>query len=210
MKWNEIIKNSLFRDFNSLENCKKMYLKAGESYQPTGDILYFLSGDVEFSYKNYFGNRLIFPSDSEPRFLTIAYRPQLKRCLLTAKKDSYLLSIPYDMEEVLTRDLTILQHLYRDSKVNQLFFLELYKESFVKSNFDIREKVAYFLLENARGDQTISLSKKDETLHRFNIKKGLLYRFLDKLSDEGVIDMKGDTITIKNIKYLETILKKKS
>jgi len=209
VNWKEIIEESIFKDFSQLERCKPVFLKSGDSINPTEDIIYLLKGDVNFSYTNFFGDILSLPSEGRAKFLSVTYRPQLKRCLLTASEDSWLLFIPEELRADLEDNLGILKQLYRDVVSNQLFFLESYKETFVKTNFDSLEKTAYFLLESGGNQSTFNPSHKKDALTRLDIKTNLFYRTLDQLADEGVIQIKGGCVEIIDIKYLENLLKKK-
>ena len=209
MNWQEVIEESIFKDFIELNMCKKVFLQAGDSINPTEDIIYLLKGNVDFSYTNFFGDILSLPSEGRSKFLSVTYKPQLKRCLLTASEDSYLLLIPEKFRPELEDNLEILKQLYRDVVGNQLFFLESYKETFVKTNFGPLEKIAYFLLESGGNQGSFDPSGKKEALSRLDIKSTLFYRTLDKLADEGVIQIKGGSVEIIDIKYLENLLKKK-
>lgn len=209
MNWKEIIEESIFKDFSQIERCKAVFLRSGDSINPTEDIIYLLRGDVNFSYTNFFGDVLSLPSEGRSKFLSVTYKPQLKRCLLTASEDSYLLFIPEELRADLEDNLGILKQLYRDVVSNQLFFLESYKETFVKTNFDSLEKTAYFLLESGGNQSSFNPSHKKDALTRLGIKTNLFYRTLDQLADEGVIQIKGGCVEIIDIKYLENLLKKK-
>lgn len=209
MNWKDIIEDSIFKDFIPVDRCRSVFLKAGESISPTEDIIYLLKGDIEFSYTNFFGDVLSLPSGGMSKFLSVTYKPQLNRCLLTASEDSYLIFIPLELKSDLEDNLEILKQLYRDVVTNQLFFLESYKETFVKTNFNSLEKTAYFLLENSGNQGRFKLSERKDTLTRLDIKTNLFYRTLDQLADEGVIQMQGGSVEVKDIKYLETLLKKK-
>lgn len=209
MNWQEVIEESIFKKFIHIERCKKLFLRAGDSINPTEDIIYLLRGDVDFSYTNFFGDVLSLPSGGKSKFLSVTYKPQLKRCLITASEDSYLLLIPEELRAELEDNLEILKQLYRDVAGNQLFFLESYKETFVKTNFSSLEKIAYFLLESGGNQGCFNPSDKKESLARLDIKSNLFYRTLDQLADEGVIQIRGGSVEIKNTKYLENLLKKK-
>lgn len=209
MNWKEILEESIFKDFTQIDRCKTIYLKAGDSMNPTEDIIYLLRGDIDFSYTNFFGDVLSLPSGGRSKFLSVTYKPQLKRCLITALKDSCLLLIPEEVRDDLENNLKILKEMYRDVVGNQLFFLESYKENFVRSNLGTLEKIAYFLLESGGNQGRFDPSKKKDLLARLDIKSNLFYRTLDQLADEGVIQIRGGSVEIKKIKYLEGLLKKK-
>ncbi|GLI57071.1 hypothetical protein PM10SUCC1_25850 [Propionigenium maris DSM 9537] len=209
MNWKEILEESIFKNFTQIDRCKTIYLKAGDSMNPTEDIIYLLRGDIDFSYTNFFGDVLSLPSGGRSKFLSVTYKPQLKRCLITALEDSCLLLIPEEVRDDLENNLKILKEMYRDVVGNQLFFLESYKENFVRSNLGNLEKIAYFLLESGGNQGRFDPSKKKELLARLDIKSNLLYRTLDQLADKGVIQIRGGSVEIKDIKYLEGLLKKK-
>ncbi len=209
MNWKEILEESIFKDFTHIDRCKVLHLKAGDSINPTEDIIYLLRGDIDFSYTNFFGDVLSLPSGGRSKFLSVTYKPQLKRCLIKALEDSCLLLIPEDLRDELENNLGILKEMYRDVVGNQLFFLESYKENFVRSNFNTLEKTAYFLLECGGNLGRFDPSQKKDLLARLDIKSNLFYRTLDQLADEGVIQIRGGSVEIKKIKYLEGLLKKK-
>ncbi len=209
MNWKEILEESIFKDFTHIDRCKVLHLKAGDSINPTEDIIYLLRGDIDFSYTNFFGDVLSLPSGGRSKFLSVTYKPQLKRCLIKALEGSCLLLIPEDLRDELENNLGILKEMYRDVVGNQLFFLESYKENFVRSNFKTLEKTAYFLLECGGNLGRFDPSKKKDLLARLDIKSNLFYRTLDQLADEGVIQIRGGSVEIKKIKYLEGLLKKK-
>lgn len=186
MNWKEILEESIFKDFTQIDRCKTIYLKAGDSMNPTEDIIYLLRGDIDFSYTNFFGDVLSLPSGGRSKFLSVTYKPQLKRCLITALKDSCLLLIPEEVRDDLENNLKILKEMYRDVVGNQLFFLESYKENFVRSNLGTLEKIAYFLLESGGNQGRFDPSKKKDLLARLDIKSNLFYRTLDQLADEGL------------------------
>ncbi len=209
MNWKEILEESIFKDFTHIDRCKVLHLKAGDSINPTEDIIYLLRGDIDFSYTNFFGDVLSLPSGGRSKFLSVTYKPQLKRCLIKALEGSCLLLIPEDLRDELENNLGILKEMYRDVVGNQLFFLESYKENFVRSNFKTLEKTAYFLLECGGNLGRFDPSKKKDLLARLDIKSNIFYRTLDQLADEGVIQIRGGSVEIKKIKYLEGLLKKK-
>lgn len=209
MNWKEILEESIFKGFTHIDRCKPIYLKAGDRINPTEDIIYLLRGDIDFSYTNFFGDVLSLPSGGRSKFLSVTYKPQLKRCLITALEDSCLLLIPEELRDELENNLKILKEMYRDVVGNQLFFLESYKENFVRSNFGPMEKIAYFLLESGGNQGSFDPAKKKDLLARLDIKSNIFYRTLDQLADEGVIQIRGGSVEIKKIKYLEGLLKKK-
>ena len=104
-------------------------------------------------------------------------------------------------------DLILLQSLYRGMKKNQTYFMDLYKETFVKKNLGTLEQVAYFLLQYSDSDDRVSLADHRDVLTRYNIKRRMFYRILDQLADQGAILLRGDSVEILSTSYLEDLLK---
>jgi len=70
----------------------------------------------------------------------------------------------------------------------------------------IRQKISFYLIERYREEQTLQIHtaiSREKMAEQFAITRPSLSRELSKMKREGLIDLHKDTITIKNLNFLE-------